>query len=835
MDPRTILVNVLQRVQVLIGLGEKTKLQRTNSQTFVACLKPLKPFLEEVRDAKVTWTEAAIDSVELLERALEDCTNLIERCCGKGSKVYMILRSYQIITVFQNITFETEQALNTLRLGLLHLSDHSRIQAERCLQELKRARYMVDISDERFSEEIEALMRDQREGQRTSLERLQRLFDKVDIRSNDALFREVDALEKEKEHARLAKDKMEEDYIDRVISLLSKMLEVKGENKNSQTDVRGISIPPDFRCPLSLELMADPVIVASGQTYERAYIQQWLDQGNTTCPKTRQILAHTNLIPNYTVKALITNWCEANDVPLPEPAKLRTHVSLPPSEPVPSKLASKEEVLTSQDASETRDSFACATDTSALSSRPPSTMSNTKLKASGLADHDNGVATLSSVGEEEGPSQVFTGSHNRAHAKSCDGSQLLERESGHNCVTSVPSDSSHLEGMREHVPRESNVEKVAQSLSGSSPCHGELSGELERMIAAAARSHAHSEKYGLQARSQEKNYDSQRKESTEQTKSLAVQPTQGPDSSFLPNGNVHAVIEGFVKDLHSSSEEIQRNAAAELRLLAKYNMENRILISYAGAIQPLVTLLTSTDLQTQENAVTALLNLSINDNNKSEIAAAGAIDPLVTVLEVGTSEAKENAAATLFSLSVMDENKVLIGASGAIPPLVQLLINGTPRGKKDAATALFNLSIFHENKGKIVRAGAVRPLVKLMTEPAAGMVDKAVAVLANLATISEGRVSIGEEGGIPALVEVVEAGSQRGKENAAAALLHLCTSSSRHRAMVLQEDVIPPLHVLSQSGTARAKEKASALLRHFREQRHGSFGGRNGHMERKNS
>ena len=68
--------------------------------------------------------------------------------------------------------------------------------------------------------------------------------------------------------------------------------------------------------------MLDPVIVAYGKTYESTYIQQWLDQGMTTCPKTRQTLSHTNLIPNYTIKALIANWCESNSIPLPEPEKL---------------------------------------------------------------------------------------------------------------------------------------------------------------------------------------------------------------------------------------------------------------------------------------------------------------------------------------------------------------------------------------------------------------------------------------------------------------------------------------------------------------------------------
>ncbi|PWA53377.1 Armadillo [Artemisia annua] len=46
----------------------------------------------------------------------------------------------------------------------------------------------------------------------------------------------------------------------------------------------------DFLCPISLELMCDLVIVSTGQTYERSYIQRWIDGGNTTCPKTQQKL-----------------------------------------------------------------------------------------------------------------------------------------------------------------------------------------------------------------------------------------------------------------------------------------------------------------------------------------------------------------------------------------------------------------------------------------------------------------------------------------------------------------------------------------------------------------
>ncbi|XP_028759058.1 U-box domain-containing protein 11-like [Neltuma alba] len=78
-----------------------------------------------------------------------------------------------------------------------------------------------------------------------------------------------------------------------------------------------IVIPEDFLCPISLELMKDPVIVATGQTYERSYIQRWIACGNVTCPKTRQKLENLNLTPNYVLRSLINQWCLDNNFEQP--------------------------------------------------------------------------------------------------------------------------------------------------------------------------------------------------------------------------------------------------------------------------------------------------------------------------------------------------------------------------------------------------------------------------------------------------------------------------------------------------------------------------------------
>ncbi|XP_022744040.1 U-box domain-containing protein 9-like [Durio zibethinus] len=77
-------------------------------------------------------------------------------------------------------------------------------------------------------------------------------------------------------------------------------------------------LPEKFKCPLSGEIMGDPVVLASGQTYDRPHIQKWLNEGNLTCPQTKQVLSHSILTPNCLVRELISQWCKERGIALPK-------------------------------------------------------------------------------------------------------------------------------------------------------------------------------------------------------------------------------------------------------------------------------------------------------------------------------------------------------------------------------------------------------------------------------------------------------------------------------------------------------------------------------------
>ncbi|KAI5679647.1 hypothetical protein M9H77_00874 [Catharanthus roseus] len=74
-----------------------------------------------------------------------------------------------------------------------------------------------------------------------------------------------------------------------------------------------IEVPSFFVCPISLEIMKDPVIVSTGITYDRDSIEKWLfSEKNNTCPVTKQLLTDSELTPNITLRRLIQSWCALN-------------------------------------------------------------------------------------------------------------------------------------------------------------------------------------------------------------------------------------------------------------------------------------------------------------------------------------------------------------------------------------------------------------------------------------------------------------------------------------------------------------------------------------------
>nr|XP_043634086.1 U-box domain-containing protein 14-like [Erigeron canadensis] len=605
-DEGDLVSQLVDLVKEISELSECRNASRKMYGNLMRRVKLLSPLFEELKDnSQQKLEDGDVKGLLALRIALNLALELL-KSVNHGSKIFQALQIEKSASRFHEVTTQIEEALSQIHYERLDLTEEVREQIELVQVQFKRAKGRMDSPDLQLQKDLGIVDK----GNEPDLEAVKRLSEKMYLTTVNDLKRESMAIH----DMVISTGGHPEDRFELMSSLLKKIKDCVmlgnpevdiGEGEKSVMRHRSPVIPDDFRCPISLELMKDPVIVSTGQTYERSSIQKWLDAGHKTCPKTQQTLLHTALTPNYVLKSLIALWCDSNGVELPK--------------------------------------------------------SNNKPGRSG---------------------------------SECD----------------------------------------------------------------------------------------------------------------------RTVIGSLLQKLVIGDSDEQRSAAGELRLLAKRNADNRVCIAEAGAIPLLVELLSSRDGRTQEHAVTALLNLSINEANKGIIVSVGAIPEIVDVLKNGSTEARENAAATLFSLSVLDENKVAIGAAGAIPPLIDLLQEGTPRGKKDAATAIFNLCIYQGNKVRAVRGGIVTPLMKLLRDASGGMMDEALAILAILASHHEGKMAIAEAEPMPVLVEVIRTGSARNRENGSAVLWSLCAGDVRSLKIMKELGAEEVLKELSENGTDRAKRKAGSVL-----------------------
>lgn len=254
-----------------------------------------------------------------------------------SSKLWLLLQNHSISGNFHDLNQEISTLLDVFPLCEINLSDDVKEHFELLCKQSRKSKFFVDKHDDLLRLKLYYFLNEFENGWIPDRIELHAFFvEKLGICDVESCRHEIEFLEEQIVN--------HDGDIEPTASVLNGFValmrycrfllfrfEDEGElvNWNRKKIKKGlitqeiadtfVTIPKDFCCPVSLDLMKDPVIVSTGQTYERSSIARWMQEGHCTCPKTGQMLVHTKLVPNRALRNLIMQWCMANDMPYDPP------------------------------------------------------------------------------------------------------------------------------------------------------------------------------------------------------------------------------------------------------------------------------------------------------------------------------------------------------------------------------------------------------------------------------------------------------------------------------------------------------------------------------------
>ncbi|KAJ1686647.1 hypothetical protein LUZ63_018037 [Rhynchospora breviuscula] len=253
--------------------------------------------------------------------------------CSARSRMRLLLQSDTVASEFHELNLELATLLDILPMSELEISDDVRDLVDLARRQSRRSQQAVNPNEEDLKSDVLKLIQQIEREIVPERSNLESIFHRLGLDDSISCRDEMECLERE------IGDRVAQKWTPAMIALVGLVRYAKcvlfgastprpdlSAGKFSFSEQSELNIPQDFRCPISLELMTDPVVVSSGQTYDRESISRWFGSAHATCPKTGQILTNLELIPNKSLKNLIARWCRENNVPfeVSEPAKIES-------------------------------------------------------------------------------------------------------------------------------------------------------------------------------------------------------------------------------------------------------------------------------------------------------------------------------------------------------------------------------------------------------------------------------------------------------------------------------------------------------------------------------
>ncbi|MED6163003.1 hypothetical protein PIB30_075824 [Stylosanthes scabra] len=313
-----IVLNIFDAVKV----ANEVVIHKEHVNKFSIHLGKIASILKSLPIEDIHNPESLKNALDVLNQAIMVAKQLVFDCNCR-SKVYLLINSRRIVACLKCCGEDISRAMSLIPLSSLDINSGLQARVSELCHNILETEYQKAALDEEILEKVEKAIQERNFDRLHANQLLSSIANAIGVpMESDALKKEFQELTCEMERARSRKDVVEALHMEQLIAVLEKadLITSVQEKENRYIEKRNslgrTPLEPlhSFYCPISGDIMVDPVETSTGKTFERSAIERWFAQGNTQCPLTMLPVDTKILRPNKTLRQSIQEWKDRNTI-----------------------------------------------------------------------------------------------------------------------------------------------------------------------------------------------------------------------------------------------------------------------------------------------------------------------------------------------------------------------------------------------------------------------------------------------------------------------------------------------------------------------------------------
>ncbi|KAH0702967.1 hypothetical protein KY290_018287 [Solanum tuberosum] len=315
-----VVTEITRLVFETIEATNSVVVQKENFSKFSKFLEKIALVLKELSKSETSEINNLSPAFEDLKLEIEVIKQLALDCRNRN-KIYLLLNCRRIVKYFESSTRDISRTLLLITSEHLNVLPEITDQLKDLCKNMLDTEYEVSKEEEEVSEKIESGIQERNIDRSYANDLLICIARAVGIANEQSVLkREFGNFKAEIASSEQGKNLTETLRMEEIILLLGKadlLTTAEEKQTNYLTKRNSLGRQPleplqSFYCPITGDVMEDPVETSSGQIFERIAIEKWLADGNKLCPLTKKHLKKSDLRSNKTLRQSIEEWKNRN-------------------------------------------------------------------------------------------------------------------------------------------------------------------------------------------------------------------------------------------------------------------------------------------------------------------------------------------------------------------------------------------------------------------------------------------------------------------------------------------------------------------------------------------